>query len=99
MENNITLTWGLEITWRITVLTWDQIQILYTKYMRNEIWDVVLTLEVCKLLLVDKSKASEIDSILNWEMTEETIEKIWEWWEKVLEIIEKHQNNKKKVSK
>lgn len=84
---NIVLKEGLEITSKITVIAWDRISLLYAKFQKEEIWELQLTLEIIKILLIDKSKVAEIDNILNGEMTTEFISDLTDWGEKIMGIV------------
>ena len=95
MENIILREW-LEIRGSINVLTWDKVSLLYKKNVNQEIGEMVLTLEAIKLLLVDKSKVSEIDDILEGNLNDETIALLNDWGTKVQTIIESFIEGKKK---
>lgn len=75
----------------------DNISILYKRYMDKEIWDIVMTFSVIKLLLIDKSKESYIDDMLDAkEWIIDLYEVLEEWSNKILEMVLSMQERKKK---
>jgi hypothetical protein len=86
-SENIVLREGLEISPKITVLSWDRVSLIYAKFQREEIGELQLTLEIIKILLIDKTKVSEIDDMLNGELTEEFIEELTTWGEKIMGLV------------
>lgn len=77
----------------------DKITVLYKKYMSQEIWDIVLTFEVLKILLTDKSKEAYIEDMLEWkEWVLDLFEVLEDWSVKVMNIIIDMQNRKKKLT-
>ena len=94
--NNIVLREGLEISSNINVLVWDKISILFKKFAREEIGEIQYTLEVVKLLLIDKTKVTEIDKMLTWDIDENCVLEINDWGEKVGAIIMELTKLKKK---
>lgn len=89
----------LEIISQPSVLQVDNIMILYRKHTDYKIWEMQLTLEAAKILLVDKTKIIEIDEILNWKFEWNTDELIAEWGEKIFSVIQKTNEAKKKLKK
>ena len=90
----------IEITSNISPRDFDKITILYKQYSKDLIWDIVLTMESIKLLLVDKSKVDYIEQMLDWKEWVISIYDVLEdWTQKVLDIILKMNDAKKKSEK
>lgn len=86
-SDKIVLREGLEISPKISVLSWDKISLLYNQFVQGQIGEMVLTFEIIKILLIDKSKIKEIDDILNGELTDDLIVELWEWGEKIMGLV------------
>lgn len=100
--SNIILNKGetkIEITSKPSVLQMDKVLILYRKFDAFLIGELELTLTATKELLVDKTKAIEIDEILNGNFWDGTAALIDEWGKAVFEVITKAQDAKKKSVK
>lgn len=95
-NKTIVLKEGLEITTKVSVLLWDKINLLFKKFAREEIGEFEFTLSVIKLLLIDKAKEKEIDDMLEGDLSEEFIENMNDWGEKVMELVLKFVDAKKK---
>jgi hypothetical protein len=46
--------------------------------------------------LIDKTKTQEIQSVLDSELDEEMMTKISKWWDMILPIVTRFENNAKK---
>lgn len=86
-ENNVILEEWIEVTQRPTIRQMDQINLVYKKYAREDIWEMELCVKIASVLLVDRDKAQEIESILEREIDEETAEKLTKWGEVLLPLI------------
>lgn len=90
---------GIVISSFIPPRKFDKISVLYKQYLSQEIWDIVLTFEVIKLLLVDKSKELYIDDMLDAkEWVIDLYEVLEDWSMKVLNIVAEMQSRKKKLT-
>ena len=98
MTNIILEKWEikLEIISKPSLLQMDKVLMLFRKYNNYIIWDMEMTLEAAKTLLVDKTKAIEIDEIIKWGFSGDTPKLIEEWWIVIFGLIEKAQEAKKK---
>lgn len=96
LPETIVLKEGLEISSKISVLSWDRISILQRKFQSYEFWEITFVCEVIKVLLIDKTKIKELDDMLNWEITEEFLTEINSWGEKMNIIIDNFMKLKKK---
>ena len=97
IENtNLVLDVGLEVSQRPTVRQMDQINLVYKKYAREEIWEIQMCLDMISILLIDKTKTQEIQSVLDSELDEEMMTKISKWWDMILPIVTRFENNAKK---
>ena len=101
MSNIILNKWDLklEIISKPSLLQMDKILMLYRKYNNYIVWDMELTLEAAKVLLVDKTKVIEIDEIIKWSFSCDIPKLIEEWGVIIFAIIEKAQEAKKKLNK
>ena len=102
MQNIMTLKkWDIElkITTRPSVQQMDRFGIMKRQFDNYVIWDIEFTLNTVKLLLIDKTKEIEIDSILKWNFTWDTAELIAEWAGQVIKIFENVAEAKKKLQK
>ena len=88
---------GIEITSDISPRDFDKVTILYKKYRANEVWDIVVTMDSIKLMLIDKSKIQYIDDMLDAkEGVLDIYEVLDDWAEKTLDVILKMNDRKKK---
>lgn len=95
-ENNVILEEWIEVTQRPTIRQMDQINLVYKKYAREDIWEMEMCVKIASVLLVNKDKTQEIESILDREIDEETTEKLTKWAEVLLPLITTFSENAKK---
>lgn len=95
-ENNVILEEWIEVTQRPTFRQMDQINIVYKKYAREDIWEMEMCVKIASVLVIDRQKTQEIESILDKEIDEETVSKLTKWAEILLPLITSFGENAKK---